>query len=528
MKERKADKKTVALLAVCAALLAVVLIAGVFLVRSYLAENSYQESIRSAEKYVETGNLEQAVVAYQNAIEAQPEEDDGYLGLADVYLQQDEVSQAKIVLKKGYLRTSSVKIQYMLTGIEDGSLLPEDFQDEVKKRTLEFTGPFGWNTMFIQKLEHYTYQDFQTEYGSSPQIVKEKKGALEVAHPRLPAICYYANTSEHEDIVDDQKNRPDETGMPERVTLDSLSLLFQNFGGSVSLGGLQSISSSKVEPVVTEERTYVELTTASLVVRIETDAGGNIVSDTAWNEILLTEANQNRDRKGVLAGIVTDAVTGEGVDSARLFFEASRDSSHSEQGSTSDGGAFSVELEPDIYTITISCDGYMEESFEFEMEKGRSYSGEQFIISPNLAEGTARIVLEWGAQPRDLDSYLIGESDSAGSVFVGYYDKVASFGGETIAELDVDDVDGYGPETITLYDLNGVYKYTVVDYRSTSTLQQYGATVKVYLPGQDPVTISVEPGAGIDNYWEVFELDHGQLNIWNRAGDDDSLRPGTK
>ena len=113
-------------------------------------------------------------------------------------------------------------------------------------------------------------------------------------------------------------------------------------------------------------------------------------------------------------------------------------------------------------------------------------------------------------------------------MFVSYHSKTSSSGGNTIAELDVDDTNGYGPETITLYDLNGTYRYVVVDYRTTYTLQEYGAIVKVYLPGQNPVTITVEPGAGIQNIWEVFELDHGELNILNRAGDDDSLVPGSK
>ena len=169
MNERKAEKKKVLILAVCAVLLAAACVAGFFLVRSFLDQNSYQESIQSAENYMESGNLEQAVIAYQNAIEIQPEKDEGYLGLADAYLEQSETSQAKVVLKKGLIRTSSAKIQYMLSGIEDGSLLPESTEDEVKKETLDFTGPFGWNTMFIQKLEHYTYQDFQSEYGGNPQ-----------------------------------------------------------------------------------------------------------------------------------------------------------------------------------------------------------------------------------------------------------------------------------------------------------------------------------------------------------------------
>ena len=89
----------------------------------------------------------------------------------------------------------------------------------------------------------------------------------------------------------------------------------------------------------------------------------------------------------------------------------------------------------------------------------------------------------------------------------------------------LDDTTGYGPETITLYDLNGVYRYTVKDFRRTRTLQQYGATVKVYLPGQaQPEVITVAPNAGIVNIWEVFELDHGELRILNRAGNENSTR----
>ena len=39
---------------------------------------------------------------------------------------------------------------------------------------------------------------------------------------------------------------------------------------------------------------------------------------------------------------------------------------------------------------------------------------------------------------------------------------------------------------------------------------------------------TVAPGAGVENIWEVFELDHGELNILNRAGDEDDLVEGRK
>ena len=176
--------------------------------------------------------------------------------------------------------------------------------------------------------------------------------------------------------------------------------------------------------------------------------------------------------------------------------------------------------------ITSFSDG---KDVEFEMEEDKNYSGEQFTISPELMAGSARIVLEWGAEPQDLDSYLYGDTDSGADVFVNYYNKQCTDGGDLIAELDVDDTNGYGPETVTLYDLNGVYRYTVVDYRVTGTLQHYGATVKVYLPNQSsPEVITIAPGAGVENIWDVFELDHGELKILNSAGDENRLRESDK
>lgn len=526
----KKSKKTIALLIICGVLLVAAVAAGILLIRRGLDQETYKEEIAAAEKYAASAQYEDAIVAYENAIEAVPEKDEAYLGLADVYLNQGKVSQAKATLEKGYTYSKAPTILDMLNGINDGSLLVNRFGQDQDKETMEQRrGQLGWNTAFLQRLENFTYSDYSDEYGAWPDIVKVAKGEVKVVHDDLSAALYYSDTPEDDTIVDDRRNRPDETGMPEKLELDSLDIIFDNFAAPVTLEQLQAVSSSTVEPVTDAERSYVQLRTGSVIMNIETDAAGTIQSVNAWNEVLLPEANQNRSTKGILSGIVIDAVTGEGVPEAELVFEGQEDASHTGEASTDRKGAFSVELDPDVYDVTITADGYVVENFEFEMEKDRNYSGEQFIISPELAAGTARIVLEWGSEPQDLDSYLIGDSDSGGSVFVSYYRKTASSGGETLAELDVDDTNGYGPETITLYDLNGVYQYTVVDYRLTSTLQDYGATVKVYLPGQaQPEVITVSPGAGIENIWEVFELDHGELNILNRAGDEDDLVEGSK
>ena len=250
-----------------------------------------------------------------------------------------------------------------------------------------------------------------------------------------------------------------------------------------------------------------------------------ISSSTAWNEIILTNANKNRiSKKSVFSGIVLNAMTSEGVEQAEITFEAQEDKSHSVTIQTEDDGSFSVELDADSYDITINAEDYQEEIFDFTVEENNNYSGEQFTISPSLAEGSARIVLEWGEYPRDLDSYLEGSTDNGTNVFINYGNESCEKDGETIAELDVDDRNGYGPETITINDLNGVYEYWVVDFTLSGKFQEYGATVKVYLSGQSqPEVITMDPNAGVDNIWNVLVIDHGKVEVLNSAPEQENI-----
>lgn len=411
----------------------------------------------------------------------------------------------------------------MLEGLEKEGITYE-IEDEEGKNSFE---NYTDNRVVTVKL---TFDD-QDKYEIKPYCVDMfgNEGTTEETYKfavdtEAPVIEY---TYEYLDA--DNKWKPAKDGMPEIVRLDSISQLFRNFPGKASLAELNAISSSKVAPITDEERVYVELSTGSLLIRVETDASGNIISDKAWNEIILKEANENRSENGTLNGVVIDAMTGEGVPAAKLEFKAKENAENSTHVTSGKDGSFSIELAADVYEVTISADGYVDETFEFEMEKDKNYSGEQFTISPELAAGSARIVLEWNAQHQDLDSYLWGNTDKGDDLYVNFRKRTCEGRDGLLAELDVDDTNGYGPETITLNDLNGVYTYSVVDYRTTGTLQQYGATVKVYLPGKSaPTVITLDPNAGVENVWEVFELDHGELKILNRAPAEENLRPGSK
>ena len=130
--------------------------------------------------------------------------------------------------------------------------------------------------------------------------------------------------------------------------------------------------------------------------------------------------------------------------------------------------------------------------------------GLTYALSPNMKNlDGMRAVLRWGRYPSDLDSHL---------AYRGNHIFFSSKIGEQ-AHLDVDDINSYGPETITIrHRQEGkAYIYAIHDYshgskNSTKTLGTSGATVDVYIGRTLMRTYKVKPKK-IGNIWVVFAID---------------------
>jgi hypothetical protein len=123
-----------------------------------------------------------------------------------------------------------------------------------------------------------------------------------------------------------------------------------------------------------------------------------------------------------------------------------------------------------------------------------------------------RIVLKWGAFPRDLDAHFVKEN----GYHISY--KKKHFNVDGSATLDHDDRDGYGPETITInnIDTNATYLFFVRDYSdrrnsNSNALARSGATVKVYTTTTDiPIVYNVPLDLN-GNIWKVFKIVNGVI-----------------
>lgn len=145
-------------------------------------------------------------------------------------------------------------------------------------------------------------------------------------------------------------------------------------------------------------------------------------------------------------------------------------------------------------------------------------AGLTYAISPHMTTlDGLRVVLDWGASPRDLDSHLSYKGNHV------YFSNKKGLG----ANLDVDDVDGFGPETITITKkqageryLYAVHNFTEGDKKGSVSLATTAkAKVFVYV-GSSLVRTFSPPKNKVGNTWVVFGVgETGEFYDINKFAD---------
>lgn len=139
-------------------------------------------------------------------------------------------------------------------------------------------------------------------------------------------------------------------------------------------------------------------------------------------------------------------------------------------GVTGADGRWTARLTPGAYHVDYRLEGFV--PYDSDATEVR-HDGQRITVSlSRLLESTAdgarevRVILNWGSDPaqvRDADSHLACACGATeGHVFYGQRDHVTA---THRVQLDVDDTDWGGPETVTLGPLApGSYLYWVHDY----------------------------------------------------------------
>lgn len=146
-------------------------------------------------------------------------------------------------------------------------------------------------------------------------------------------------------------------------------------------------------------------------------------------------------------------------------------------------------------------------------------------LSPVLSGQEMRFIVNWGADPRDLDSHM-RTPEIEGSAHHIYYSNQGSSTSNPYVALDHDVTQGYGPETTTIYQFfNGVYHFYIYKFAGSGEISTSGAVVQIY--NQNGLIYTLQaPAAGTGDFWYVGTIDGASqsLNIINTIQD---TEPGT-
>lgn len=136
-------------------------------------------------------------------------------------------------------------------------------------------------------------------------------------------------------------------------------------------------------------------------------------------------------------------------------------------------------------------------------------ANQNILVSPILGSNEMRIVLTWGAKPKDLDSHLQYGTSSGDRIVWNRRTPLGPGNGN----LDYDVVTGFGPETITLqgtiWNQPNRY-YSIYNWSNEALMGVSGANVRVFKGSVGEVR-NYSVGAGHSNrWWKIFCIEQDQ------------------
>lgn len=236
-----------------------------------------------------------------------------------------------------------------------------------------------------------------------------------------------------------------------------------------------------------------------------------------------------------IPGIIMNSKTGIGIENVTLQFH---------QGNTVSGmtvaravtdanGNFSIALPDGEYTAFATKTGYLSEGIHFNVD-----NSSEAILSgtmlPIVGGSEYSIVLTWGDHPGDLDAHLASDFSNKNSadsysyipnLHVFFETRDYYYGDKLICNLDVDDTDCYGPETITLDTVGDEpYYYYIHNFSSTGDLYSSEAIVRLYKGARLLKTFYVPTESTRCGYWNVFAIKKGKIIISDSLTDSPDLK----
>lgn len=506
------------LLIIVPILVAIIGLIGVLtylLLASPSTQDMYFEKIQTAQRYMDSGDVDQAVLFYQEAIEADEKQPEPYLMLAKIYFEdKHDAGKCLDILYKGYgiLGTEEIKsaIDYYKAMIEETPtlLLPSEAGEDRKGSI---------NVSLLDVLASYTYHDYNTHF--TLQSENKNTRAYSATYAQMDAVFEYRNIDGQPQVFDEVKGVPYDNARPTSIKVNDLGALIIGVDGGVTKDdlakfGAQEISFHKPDSEI--ENYYIVFTYKNCTLKVECDENGVISNTNGYNSIIppVSDATQNT----VLSGNIYNATDNSLVKNAVLNFRIGKNAETGAVYKKVDAveGTYSVELEANDYTVEIVADGFITEYYEVYVPQGADLE-QSFVISPNLGANQMRFVVEWTNTQYDLYIHIKGSPSSGGTV--DYWESRYQSTGDisnNLGGFDSGVQNGKRYTSATIMDYRGKYEFHVhagYDLFQKQDLLNAGAVLKIYKDNNSqPITVDVpDEFITAHDYWTVCSVQNGNI-----------------
>ena len=219
---------------------------------------------------------------------------------------------------------------------------------------------------------------------------------------------------------------------------------------------------------------------SSLLVALTLKAG------SCWN----VKDDENSDFKELESSILIsfrDAIDCKPISDAKVKI-------FGQEFATDKNGEFMMPTPPSELEIQdnliASKDGYMSLNQTLSTRVG-TFSNTKFLMTKQIPITKARAVLSWGENPKDLDLHI-----KSSDFHISFRNKIVK---NKLATLDRDSTQGFGPETITINNLDKNKKYEVLVHNYTQNSKfESGANVSIYTNGELDKTIIIPSNINSD------------------------------
>ena len=437
----------------------------------------YVEQIKSARQLAESGDYEKAVLKYKEAIKEDKTNEEAYLELSDIYrINLNDIGSSISILEEGYENTKSEKIHDQLISLQ--TIKNGDSVDPTTGKKGNTQQTLVVNTSYTDIFASYDYSKYKNEFTMTSD--SPSNGVYIVKYSQYDAEFEY-NDSGKIKTLDPKTRRPYSYARPSVIRLKDISTVFPGVEKGITMDDFKKMGADSVtveDYNDTLKSNLISFELNHLHFELACDKDGYVKGKDAYNAIT-PEPVEGKEDNVKVSGKAIDVTSGKDVENYKVIFHKGKDNKNGDKAAeaASNGGKYSLEVPAGDYTAEVSSDGYNTEFFSVYVPSGSTEFECNFSISPKLAANQIRFVLEWGSTPADVDSHLQGYCNTGGSkvdVDVSFMNKSVSAGGKVIADLDIDDQDGYGPETITLHNTNGKYEYKIHRYTPFGRLAENG------------------------------------------------------